>query len=261
MAGVLDRILSAKRGEIERLRGRSLPPAPPLVRADLRREGGPLKLIAEIKRRSPSAGALSTTLSVSERARAYERGGATMISVLCDEPFFDGSFEHLAAARAATSLPLLCKDFILDEVQLDVARANGASAVLLIVRCLDDAALGRLIEAATQRELLPIVEVTSESESARALGAGARTIGVNARDLDTLEMDRARASRVLGALPSGVTRAWFSGLKEPSDLDDLVFAEADCALLGEGLMRKDDPEPLLRQFVDAAALSGKLASG
>lgn len=261
MAGLLDRILAAKRTEIELLRGRPLPPPPPLVRADLRRSGGPLKLIAEIKRRSPSAGALSTVLSVPERAQAYEQGGATMISVLCDAPFFDGSFEHLAAARAATRLPLLCKDFVLDTVQLDAARAYGASAVLLIVRCLDDEGLRQLIEGAVTRELLPIVEVTSEQEAERALRAGARTIGVNARDLDTLEMDRGRAARVLGALPADIVRAWFSGLKSPEDLADPVFAEADCALLGEGLMRQDAPEPLLRRFVRAAALSGKAAAG
>src|SRR5690606_12639356 len=162
MAGVLDRILAAKQGDIAALRARSLPAPPPLVRPDLRRSPagtGPLKLIAEIKRRSPSAGALSTVLDVPERARAYERGGATMISVLCDQTFFDGGFEHLAAARAATTLPLLCKDFVLDPVQLDAARAFGASAVLLIVRCLGDDALLRLHEGALERGLLPIVEV------------------------------------------------------------------------------------------------------
>jgi len=262
MSGVLARILASKRQEIEHLRTRPLPPAGPIVPVDLRR--GPreaLKLITEIKLRSPSAGPLSTVLSVADRARAYERGGATMISVLCDAAFFDGSFEHLAAARAASTLPLLCKDFILDEVQLDCARAFGASAVLLIVRCLTDEELGRLVEAAERRGLLPLVEVTSSVEAERALRAGARAIGVNARDLDTLEMDAERAAQVLRALPKRVIRAWFSGLKEPQHLADRTLLEADAALIGEGLMRQDDPEPLLRQFVEAATLSATAASG
>lgn len=253
VTGLLDRIIGAKRLEIEELRRRPLPQPGPIVPLDLRRAAHePLKLIAEIKLRSPSAGALSTVLGVADRARAYERAGATMVSVLCDHTFFDGSFEHLQSARAATSLPLLCKDFVLSEVQLDAARAFGASAVLLIVRCLDDEALERLIHEAEARQLLPIVEVTSEAEAERALGAGATTIGVNSRDLDTLEMDAERARRVLEALGPGVTRAWFSGLKQPSQLTDPIFDAADAALIGEGLMRQDDPEPLLRSFVQSA---------
>lgn len=253
MTGLLDRILEAKRSEITALRGRRLPSPGPVPVARLARGAqDPLRLIAEIKLRSPSAGPLSRALSVAERARAYERGGATMISVLCDAPFFDGSFEHLAQARAASSLPILCKDFVLDEIQLDAARAFGASAVLLIVRCLADPDLARLIGAARARELLPVVEVTSEAEVERALGAGADCVGVNARDLDTLAMDAERAARVLACLPQGVARAWFSGLKNPSALCESPIAQADAALIGEGLMREDDPEPLLRRFVQAA---------
>src|SRR5690606_750310 len=130
-------ILQAKWAELPELRRRRLP-APPSVRpADLRRgPRQPLRLIAEIKRRSPSAGALSTELSVPARAVAYERAGAHMMSVLCDWQFFGGRYEDLAAARDATDLPVLCKEFVLDECQLDAAQAYGASAVLLIVRCL-----------------------------------------------------------------------------------------------------------------------------
>jgi len=253
VTGLLDRILEAKREEIAALRARRLPSPAPVPAADLKRRAqSPLKLIAEIKLRSPSAGPLSRVLTVAERARAYERAGATMISVLCDAPFFDGSFEHLAEARAATSLPLLCKDFVLDEVQLDAARAFGASAVLLIVRCLTDPELQRLIAAAKARELLPVVEVTSEGEGQRAVAAGAACVGVNARDLDTLAMDAERAGRVLSSLPEKLARAWFSGLKHPSDLSSGPLSGADAALIGEGLMREDDPEPLLRRFVQAA---------
>lgn len=253
MTDLLERILGSKREEVAQLRGLRLPEPGPLVPAELkRRPGEPLKLIAEIKFRSPSAGALSRALSVAERARSYESAGATMVSVLCDGPFFDGSFAHLAEARAACSLPLLCKDFVIDEVQLDAARAYGASAVLLIVRCLDDRALGSLITGARARGLLPVVEVTSEAESARALAAGADTIGVNARDLNTLAMAPERAAAVLESLPQGVARAWFSGLKEPDALSARTFALADAALIGEGLMRQDDPGPLLRRFVQSA---------
>jgi indole-3-glycerol phosphate synthase len=253
MTGLLQRIVSSKREEITTLRGRRLPTPGKLIPADLaRRPGDPLRLIAEIKRRSPSAGALSTVLSVADRALSYQRAGAHMVSVLCDAAFFDGSFEHLAEARAACDLPLLCKDFVLDEVQLDAARAYGASAVLLIVRCLGDTELERLILGARARELLPIVEITTREEAERALGAGADCIGVNARDLDTLEMDSERAATVLRDLPAELTRCWFSGLKEPTALADPIYRAVDAALLGEGLMRQDDPGPLLRRFVQAA---------
>src|SRR5688572_22982795 len=129
---VLAKILDTKRSELAELRRRPLPAPPPLRPVRLSRAAGaPLALITEIKRRSPSAGALSTVLSVAERARAYERAGASMLSVLCDRPYFDGEYAHLAEARAATSLPILCKEFVLDESQLDAARAFGADAVLL----------------------------------------------------------------------------------------------------------------------------------
>lgn len=253
MTGLLERILANKREEIAALRGRPLPTPGPVIPAVLKRSPGePLRLIAEIKRRSPSAGTLSTALSVAERARAYQAAGANLVSVLCDAAFFDGSFEHLAQARAACDLPLLCKDFVLDEVQLDAARAHGASAILLIVRCLTDPELERLIAGARERQLLPVVEVTSHAEADRALSAGADCIGVNARDLDTLEMNREQAKTVLSALPTALTRAWFSGLKEPKALTEPVYQIADAALIGEGLMREDDPGPLLRRFVQTA---------
>jgi indole-3-glycerol phosphate synthase len=252
--GVLETILSAKRKALNDLRARPRPAPPPRRALELRRgTGEPLRLIAEIKRRSPSAGALSTRLSVEARAAAYERGGAQMISVLCDEPFFDGAFEHLALARGACSLPLLCKDFVIDPVQLDLARGFGADAVLLIVRCLDQPQLVALVQQARERELVPFVEVATEAESARALDAGADLIGVNARDLDTLAMDPARAERVLAELPPGVTRVHLSGLAKPENVARIMENGADAALIGEALMRLDDPEPLLRSLARAAA--------
>lgn len=244
--GVLDRILAVKQREVEGMRAQQLPPAPARRHVDLRRRPGePLRLIAEIKHRSPSAGALSTRLSVGERARAYERAGARMISVLCDREFFDGGYEHLQLARASCELPLLCKEFVISELQLDRARAFGADAVLLIVRCLTAPRVRELVQAARARDLIPFVEVVDEAETLLALEAGADLIGVNARDLDTLAMDPARAERVLRVLPTEVSAVHLSGLSKPEQVAEVARSRADAALLGEALMRQDDPTALL----------------
>jgi indole-3-glycerol phosphate synthase len=250
---MLQRILASKRAELAALRQRRLPVPPPLRSVELARAETRLRLIAEIKQRAPSAGALSRALSVGERARAYERGGADVISVLCDGPFFDGAYEHLLEARGACGLPLLCKEFVVDEVQLDAARAYGADLVLLIVRCLAPAELARLLAAAHQRGLECLVEVHAPSEVEAALGAGARIIGVNARDLDTLQLDAEQARRVLASLPGDVRKVHLSGLHTPEQVLAVAHTPADAALIGESLMRQDDPEPLLRRLVAAAA--------
>jgi len=252
-SGRLARILATKRAEIPGLRAQRLPPSPNPRPFSLRRADGALKLISEIKFRSPSAGPLSTALSASERASAYQRAGASMISVLCDASFFDGAYAHLAEARAACELPLLCKEFVIDESQLDAAVAYGADAVLLIVRCLCEARLNQLTLAARERKLEPFVEVVSDQESKMALAAGATLIGVNARDLDTLVMDAARAARVLAELPATVTRVHLSGIARPEDVQRVASSSVDAALLGEALMREDQPEAKLRQLVAAAA--------
>ncbi len=256
--GLLQRILMEKRAAVEQLRGRPLPardtPVRPLGLA--RPAGAPLRLIAEFKRRSPSAGSFPTGLDVEARARAYTRAGASMLSILTDEPFFGGGFEDLRAARGATDAPLLCKDFILDEAQLDAAWAYGADAVLLIVRCLDEAALARLTLAARARGLVPFVEVATEAEARVALDRGATLVGVNARDLDTLAIDPARAERVLTSLPAGVTRAHLSGLRSAEAVAAVAGQAVDAALIGEALMRAEDPEPLLRAMVAAAEAPG-----
>lgn len=252
--GVLSDILASKRNELAELRQRKLP-APPDHRPSfsLRRDGGDgLRLLCEIKRRSPSAGMLSTVLSVSERAQAYEEAGASAISVLCDGPFFDGSYEHLQQARERCSLPLLCKEFVVDECQLDAATAYGASAVLLIVRILPDRDLSRLIAAANARDLVPLVEIHNQAESKRAIDAGAKVIGVNARDLDTLEMDAERATKVLSDLPQDVVAAHLSGVKAIEDVQQVARGRADAALIGEILMRQDNPRKTLAAFRSAA---------
>ena len=256
--GLLEQILDAKRRSLARPIEEPLPVAPPRRAVELERPpGAPLRLLCEIKHRSPSAGPLSRRLTVGERARAYERGGARMVSVLCDEEFFGGSFSHLAEARRATELPLLCKDYVLDERQLDLARAWGADAVLLIARCLGER-LGHLVAEARTRQLEPLVEVASQEEAAAAVATGARLVGVNARDLDTLAIDQERAARVLASLPPAVTAIHLSGLATPADIDRVAASRADAALVGEALMREDDPEPLLGALVAAALASAEI---
>jgi indole-3-glycerol phosphate synthase len=251
---LLARILETKQKEIAQGRHRPLP-APPALRPIhlCRAESDPLRIVAEIKLRSPSAGQLSTRLSISERAAIYERSGCSMISVLCDQEFFGGSFENLTLTRQACTLPILCKDYVIDERQLDWARAFGADAVLLIARCLDRASLQRLHQAALARGLLALVEIANLQEAQTVLELGLPVIGVNARDLDTLQMDQARARTVLCALPPTTTRIHFSGLKAAEDVATVNKSGLDAALIGEVLMRLDDPEPLLTAMVKAAA--------
>lgn len=259
---LLDRILAAKRADVAALR--RAPPAPStrpvldVLGALARREGEPLRLVAEVKLRSPSAGPLSSALSPAARALSYARTGAAMVSVLCDAHHFDGAWEHLQDARAALDqaglhVPLLAKEFVLDEVQLHAARSRGADAVLLIARIVSPADLGALVREARTLGLEPLVEVTEERELDEAVSAGARLVGVNARDLDTLRMDAARAARVLAAAPGGLVRVHLSGLKTPDDVAAVAGSAVDAALVGEALMRRDDPADLLGAFVRAAA--------
>ena len=251
---MLAEILATKRRELERLRREALPAPPALRRVDLRRSpGGPLKLIAEIKRRSPSAGELSRVLGIAARAQAYERAGAHMLSVLCDSTYFDGAYAHLGEARAASSLPILCKEFVIDEVQLDAARAYGADAVLLIVRCLTPVRLAALLRASAERGLVALTEIQRTEETRIALDAGATLIGVNARDLDTLKLDAKLAEQVLESLPGHVTALHLSGIRDERQIAAIADTRTDAALIGECLMREDDPEPLLRRLVAAAA--------
>ncbi|MCH2111142.1 MAG: indole-3-glycerol-phosphate synthase [Polyangiaceae bacterium] len=251
---LLDKILTTKRAEIVELERRILPEFPEVPPLEFLSgsAGDTLGLICEIKFRSPSAGPLSTTMTSEERARVYEESGASMISVLCDGQYFDGSYEELVRARQGTTLPLLAKEFIISHVQLRAARAYGASAALLIVRCLDDGQLKHLISTAEDLGLTPIVEVVTEVEAQRALDAGAKVVGVNARDLDTLEMDEARAHRVIEQLPAGTISLYFSGVKVPSDLEKVAESGAKGALIGETLMKQENPGPLLAQFRTAA---------
>jgi indole-3-glycerol phosphate synthase len=261
--GVLEDIVASKAREVAALqavpRRAGCPARAPLdVVATLRRDGGAMRLLAEVKLRSPSAGPLSRALSPAARALAYARAGASMVSVLCDGPFFDGAWEHLSAARAALDaaglrVPLLAKEFVVHARQVQEARDRGADAVLLIGRIVPAAALVELARVARDEGLEPLVEVAAEPELDAAAAAGARVVGVNARDLDTLEMDPARAARVLDRIAPGVVAVHLSGVRDPADVARLAATRADAALVGETLMRQDDPTALLCSLVAAAA--------
>jgi indole-3-glycerol phosphate synthase len=256
MTGLLKRILTSKRIEIEELRknapGRATRDTLDVVGALAHR--GELRLMAEVKHKSPSGGELSRALTAGQRAVAYARSGAAMVSVLCDEPFFGGSYADLALARrslddARLAVPLLAKEFIVDAVQLSYARHAGADAALLIARIVPD--LGALVAACRLLALEPFVEVASTSELVRALDAGARVIGINARDLDTLVVDRIIANHIVDKVPPDRVAVHLSGLRTPEDVADVARGRADAALVGEALMRQDDPSELLKRLLAA----------
>lgn len=260
---VLDEILASKRREVAELRSRTRSGSTRTAidaAGVLRREPGqPLRLIAEVKLKSPSAGVLSRALTPEERALAYVESGASMVSVLCDGPYFDGSWEHLAAARArldatGRATPVLAKDFVLDERQIAEARDRGADAVLLIARIVDAPRLVELARATRSEGLEPLVEVVDEGELAAALAAEARIVGVNARNLDTLAMDLERTARVCAAIPPEVVAVHLSGLRTAPDVALVARSRVDAALVGEALMRDDDPRPRLRAMAEAAGL-------
>jgi indole-3-glycerol phosphate synthase len=263
MSGVLGAIVAAKELEVEALlrtpaaaRGPEVPRRN--VASSLRRaDGEPLRLIAENKRRSPSAGALSVALSTADRVARYAESGAAMVSVLCDREFFGGSWDDIVLARRALAsigslIPVLAKEFIVHERQLEEARACGADAVLLIARISGRDALRELHARATSLGLESLVEVATEEEVEWALGAGAELVGVNARDLDTLVMNAERAARVLDAIPDACVPVYLSGLKAPGDVGRIAGSRAHAALVGETLMREDDPRALLTALVAAA---------
>jgi len=252
---VLGPILAATRDECVRLQS-ALPDdvghTPLDVHAALASSTG-LALIAEIKHRSPSAGPLSRALSPADRARAYVAGGAAMVSVLVDRASFDGDYAHLAEARGAVTVPLLAKGFCIDPIQIEAARRAGADAVLLVARILPQPALADLHAGCIAAGLTPIVEVVDEAELERAWQLSPTVVGVNARDLSTLVMDRARADRVIAAIPAGPRALFFSGLSTPDDVARVAaVSRVDGALIGEVLMRSDAPTSLLATLTAAA---------
>jgi indole-3-glycerol phosphate synthase len=205
-----------------------------------------LAVIAEIKRRSPSKGALAPDLDPAGLAATYAEAGAACLSVLTDAEFFGGSAADLQAARGACARPVLRKDFTVDERDVYDARAMGADAVLLIVAALTDDELGRFRALAAALGLAALVEVHDEEEVRRALAAGADLVGVNQRDLRTFEVDTDRAVRLAEAIPAGVVRVAESGIRDGADAARLAAAGYDAVLVGESLVTAPDPGAALR---------------
>jgi indole-3-glycerol phosphate synthase len=218
---------------------------------------GPVPVIAECKRRSPSRGILRHPYEPAEIATGYERAGAAAISVLTEPTFFDGALDHLSAVRSRVGIPVLRKDFIATTFQIIEARAAGADAVLLIVGALDGTALRQLITEAAQQDLATLVEVHSREELRVALDAGATVVGVNSRNLKTLEVDLGVFDALIDEVPDEVTVVAESGLREAADLRRLRSAGYDAFLIGERFMTAANPgEALAALLGDAEGPAG-----
>ena len=226
-------------------------PAPRDFAGALSARGGPTRVIAEVKRASPSAGAISARLDAPAQARRYADAGAAAVSVLTDGPGFGGSLEDLSAVRAAVEAPLLRKDFVVDAYQLLEARLHGADAALLIVAALPGDALERLLDACDALGLAALVEVHDEREADVAVAAGARLVGVNNRNLKTFVVDLAVSERILPALPASVKGVAESGVRSAEDARRLCRAGAANLLVGEALVRAEDPGKLLREMISS----------
>lgn len=244
---MLDQILAAKRVEVERLQPRlaelrklaaTTPPAKPFAAA--LRAGNNVALIAEFKRRSPSANWIRQDGSVAEITKAYSESGARAISVLTDASFFGGTLDDLVEARVKTFVPVMRKDFVIDEVQLLEARAAGADAALLIVRALDRERLTALLHCARAIGIETLVEAHNEREVECALKAGAALIGINHRDLASFTLDRTLAQRIAPEVPAHVVLVAESGIRTRDDVARLGACGIDAVLIGETLMRAPD---------------------
>ena len=255
-APILERILESRRAAIAELKAsgiaaglpKSIAAAP--VPRDFRKAllGTGVALIAECKQRSPSGGVLQRPYDPVGLARRYAANGAAAISVLTEPEFFGGSTDHLQAVRAAVGLPVLCKDFIVDPIQVMVARAVGADAVLLIVGLLDDGALRELQALAVGLSMQVVVEIHSEAELARALRADAAIIGINNRDLTKMKTDKETTARLRSLIPAGRVVISESGIESRADLDELRRLGVDAALVGESLLRAADIDAKVREL-------------
>jgi indole-3-glycerol phosphate synthase len=210
-------------------------------------------VIAEVKRRSPSRGALAVIDDPASLAEQYAAGGARMISVLTEQRRFGGSLDDLVAVRRAVDVPVLRKDFIVSSYQLWEARAHGADLALLIVAALDQSALVSLVERAQSLGLTPVVECHTVDEVRRAVDGGAEVIGVNARNLHTLEVDRDIFKELAPHIPDGVVRIAESGVRGPHDVIEYGRAGADAVLVGESLVTGRDPRSAVADLVAAGA--------
>ena len=255
-SGILAEIVSQKQLEVAELHDRAAEleraaherkVAPRPFAQHLRRHGP--AIIAEIKKASPSKGLLQSDFHPALIAHQYEQGGAACLSVLTDKKYFQGSLHDLEAARAATSLPVLRKDFTIDRVQIFEAAAHGADAILLIAAILDTSELQHLREVATGLGLAALVEVHNHDELTKAIDSGAEIIGVNNRNLDTFELTLETSLRLSYLMPSGVTRVTESGIFTRVDMETLSAAGFHAFLIGESLMKATDPADALRTLL------------
>ena len=249
MSTILDQIVAAKRQEIARAKDRT-------PEADLRARlgaaspprdffaalacAGPIRLIAEVKKASPSRGVIRADFDPVRIAATYQGHGAACISVLTDQPYFQGRLEYLGAIREQVDLPLLRKDFIIDPYQVVEARAAGADAVLLIAECLDDEALGHLHEAIVELGMTPLVELYKPENLSRVLDVGARLIGINNRNLHTFDVDLGHTVRLREQIPDDRVVVGESGIRTRADVERLESAGVQAILVGESLMASDD---------------------
>ena len=263
MADKLDEIMAWKREEVADLvrdvsleelatLHASLPPVPSFAQA-LRRPDGALAVIAEIKRRSPSAGTIATDVDAPTQAARYQQAGADCLSVLTDERYFGGTLQDLERVtqhfrQQPPAVPCLRKDFMVHPIQVRQAREAGASAILIIVRALNDADISTLYAAATAAGLDALFEIHSEPELERAVAAGAQIIGVNNRDLAIFKTDLALSERLIPQIPAGVISISESGIHSVTDAARAKACGANAVLVGESLMKSADPSALLASF-------------
>lgn len=261
----LDELVAVAREGVARRKREILPET---LRAQLGTRGGSrpfsealvrpgLSLVAEFKRASPSGGELRPDAEVSSLVAAYERGGAAALSILTDERSFDGSLEDLRQARAASGLPILRKDFVVDPYQLAEAAVNGADAVLLIVAALSDDLLTLLHEEARALDLDCVVEVHDEEELERALAIDADVIGINSRDLRDLSVNLETTHELITDVPAGKTVVSESGYRSRDDFEELERIGVDAVLVGEALMRAADPEAAVRALAGEEEKTGE----
>jgi len=258
---ILDAILAHKTEEVAaraaetplselKTRALAMPPPRGFLAALQQPKAGPVALIAEIKKASPSAGIIRADFDPVQIARSYEENGAACLSVLTDEQFFQGQDDYLRAVRKAVALPVIRKDFIVNEWQVYESRWLGADAVLLIVAALTPTQIADYAALARELGMAALVEVHTEAEMQAALDAGAELIGINSRNLNTFVMDLETVERLAAMVPAGVTLVAESGIKTPADVKRVVDAGAKAILVGETLMRAPDIGAAVRELME-----------
>ncbi|MGG0655818.1 indole-3-glycerol phosphate synthase TrpC [Rummeliibacillus pycnus] len=254
MTTILDKIIAEKENEIQRLKAltfqQSFEPEKKPSLFELLKGANQLQIISEIKRASPSKGIINNGVNPVEQALQYEKAGAACISVLTDTPFFKGSFEDLKEVTQVVQIPVLCKDFIIDEIQIDYAKANGASVILLIVAALSKERLSSLYQYASEQDLEILVEVHDEQELQKALELNAKIIGINNRNLKTFEVDLQHTAAIAKHFPFHENRVLISesGIQSLDDANFVSDLGASAILVGEMLMRSGDIKTTLQSL-------------